>query len=103
MANQAPSLELKALAQGLSEHMIHEEQAALPLLERRTGKAGWDSFTTEIRGQQGGLKGAAEYLPWVLDGATDETKTQVLSLLPPPARLLYRRWEKKYRSSGRLA
>ena len=95
--------ELKALAQGLSEHMIHEEQAALPLLERRTGKAGWDSFTTEIRGQQGGLKGAAEYLPWVLDGATDETKTQVLSLLPPPARLLYRRWEKKYRSSGRLA
>ena len=54
--------------------------------------------------QQGGLKGAAEYLPWVLDGATDETKTQVLRLLPPPARLLYRRvWEKKYRSSGRLA
>ena len=62
--------ELKALAQGLAQHMIHEEEAALPLLERRTGKAGWDSFTKEIRGQQGGLKGAAEYLPWVLDGAT---------------------------------
>lgn len=96
--------ELKALANGLSEHMIHEEGAALPLLERRTGKAGWDSFTKEIRGQQGGLKGAAEYLPWVLDGATQEIKAKVLNLLPPPARLLYRRvWEKKYRSSGRLA
>jgi hemerythrin-like domain-containing protein len=96
--------ELKALAKGLSEHMIHEEQSALPLLERRTGRAGWDSFTKEIRGQQGGLKGAAEYLPWVLDGATPETKTRVLDLLPPPARLLYRRfWEKSYRSSGRLA
>ena len=96
--------ELEALAQGLSQHMIHEEQAALPLLERRTGRAGWDSFTQEIRSQQGGLKGAAEYLPWVLDGATPEIKTKVLDLLPPPARLLYRRfWEKKYRSSGRLA
>jgi iron-sulfur cluster repair protein YtfE (RIC family) len=99
----ALGVELKALAKGLSQHMIHEEQAALPLLERRTGKAGWDSFTKEIRGQQGGLTGAAEYLPWVLDGATSETKTQVLNLLPPPARLLYRRfWEKKYRRSGRL-
>ena len=96
--------ELKSLAQGLSAHMIHEEQAALPLLERRTGTTGWDSFSKEIRDQQGGLKGAAEYLPWVLDGATDETKSQVLKLLPPPARLLYRRvWDKKYRSSERLA
>ncbi len=96
--------ELKALAQGLSAHMIHEEEAALPLLERRTGTAGWESFTKEIRDQQGGIKGAAEYLPWVLDGATQETTTQVLSLLPPPARLLYRRfWVKKYRGSGRLA
>ncbi len=96
--------ELKALAQGLSQHMIHEEQAALPLLERRTGAAGWESFTHEIRAQQGGLKGAAEYLPWVLDGASPETKAKVLDLLPPPARVLYRRfWEKKYRNSGRLA
>ena len=96
--------ELKALAHGLAEHMIHEEQSALPLLERRTGTAGWEAFSKEIRDQQGGLKGAAEYLPWVLDGATDETKSQVLKLLPPPARLLYRRvWDKKYRSSERLA
>ena len=96
--------ELKSLAQGLSNHMIHEEQAALPLLERRTGQAGWEAFSKEIRDQQGGLKGAAEYLPWVLDGATDQTKTQVLKLLPPPARLLYRRvWDRKYRSPERLA
>src|SRR4029077_17666101 len=81
--------ELKALAKGLCEHMIHEEQAAFPLLERRTGKAGLESFRKEIRDQQGGLKGAAEYLPWVLDSATDETKAQVLNLLPAPARLLY--------------
>jgi Hemerythrin HHE cation binding domain len=96
--------ELKALAEGLSQHMIHEEEAALPLLERRTGSAGWESFTREVRAQQGGLKGAAEYLPWVLDDAGPETRAKVLKLLPPPARLLYRRfWEPKYRSSERLA
>jgi len=94
--------ELEALARGLSRHMIHEEQAALPLLERRTGRAGWDAFTKEIRGQQGGLKGAAEYLPWILDDATPAITAKVLALLPPPARLLYRRWEKSYRRSGRL-
>jgi len=95
--------ELDLLAGGVSAHMIHEEEAALPLLERRTGTEGWESFTREVRAQQGGLKGAAEYLPWVLDGADPETKAKVLGLLPPPARLLYRRsWEKKYRRAGRL-
>jgi Hemerythrin HHE cation binding domain len=95
--------ELKALAKGLSDHMVHEEQEALPLLERRTGKAGWDAFTEEIRGRQGGIRGASEYLPWVLDGATTEMRTKVLSLLPAPARVICRRvWEPKYRRSGRL-
>jgi len=95
--------ELKTLGKGLADHMIHEEEAALPLLEKRLGKAGWDAFSKEIRQQQGGIKGGAEYLPWVLDDATLELKTHVLKLLPPPARLLYRSsWEPKYRRSGRL-
>ena len=99
----AVAAELAMLATGLSQHMIHEEEAALPLLERRLGAAGWEAFTQEIRQQQGGLKGAAEYLPWVLDGATPESRTAVLALLPAPARLLYRRvWEPGYRRSGRL-
>jgi iron-sulfur cluster repair protein YtfE (RIC family) len=95
--------ELDALAVGLSEHMKHEEEAALPLLERRLGQAGWDAFGKEIRERQGGIKGGAAYLPWVLDGATDQTTTNVLKLLPGPARILYRRfWEPAYRKSGRL-
>lgn len=94
--------ELKTLARGLSAHMIHEETEALPLVERRLGKAGWDAFTKEIRGQQG-IKGAVEYLPWVLEGASEPVQAQVLQMLPPPARLLYRRmWESKYRKSVRL-
>jgi len=94
---------IAALAEGLSVHMVHEETEALPLLERRLGQAGWDAFGEQIRTAQGGLKGGAAYLPWVLDGATEQTKVRVLKLLPGPARILYRRiWEPRYRSSDRL-
>jgi iron-sulfur cluster repair protein YtfE (RIC family) len=95
--------EITTLAQGLAAHMIHEEGEALPLLERRLGQAGWDDFGKEIREQQGGIKGAAAYLPWVLDGVDQATTTKVLRLLPAPARLIYRKvWEPKYRNSERL-
>ena len=95
--------ELEGLADGLAAHMRHEEDAALPLVERRIGAAGWNAFGKEIRDQNGGIKGGALYLPWVLDGATDDMKRRVLKLLPPPARLLYRGWERKYRNAGRLS
>ena len=95
--------ELEGLAHGLAAHMRHEEDAALPLVERRIGAAGWNAFGKEIRDQNGGIKGGALYLPWVLDGATDDVKRRVLKLLPPPARLLYRGWERKYRNAGRLS
>jgi iron-sulfur cluster repair protein YtfE (RIC family) len=95
--------ELEGLAVGLAAHMRHEEDEALPLVERRIGADGWRAFGDEIRDQNGGLKGGALYLPWVLDGATDDVAGRVLQLLPPPARLLYRGWERKYRHAGRLA
>jgi iron-sulfur cluster repair protein YtfE (RIC family) len=95
--------ELEGLAAGLAAHMRHEEEEALPLVERRIGAAGWKAFGDEIRDQNGGVKGGALYLPWVLDGATDDVAGRVLKVLPPPARLLYRGWQRKYRNAGRLA
>jgi hypothetical protein len=90
-----------ALAAGLSAHMRHEENRALPLIESYLGPAGWDAFGRDIRKSQGGLRGGARYLPWVLDGATPSMRANVLELLPPPARILYRRvWAPKYRRSA---
>lgn len=95
--------ELTALATGLSEHMRHEEDAALPLLERRLGQAGWDAFGKHIRSELGGLKGAARYLPWVLEDADPTYAAALLGVLPTPARMFYRRlWEPKYRKTERL-
>jgi hypothetical protein len=83
--------------------MVHEESDALPLLERRLGKAGWDDFGKHVRGQVGGMSGAAEYLPWVLEDAGHDVQRTILRLLPVPARLVYRRvWEPRYRKSVRL-
>jgi hemerythrin-like domain-containing protein len=85
-----------ALADGLTAHMRHEEQDALPLIAAHLGAKGWDQFGASMRKTQG-LRGAAQYLPWLLDGAPEPTRTAVLRMLPPPLRLLYRSsWAPKY-------
>ena len=81
--------------------MRHEENAALPMIARRLGPAGWAAFTGTFRETQG-IRGAATYFPWLLDGAPADVASRVLSLLPPPARLLYRLvWAPRYRRSHR--
>jgi hypothetical protein len=93
---------LSALSEGLGAHMRHEENEALPLIDKHLGPAGWAAFGKDIRTTQGGLRGGAEYLPWVLDGASAETTRHVLNLLPPPARVLYRRiWAPRYAARSR--
>ena len=86
-----------ALAAGLSAHMRHEENEALPLVETYLGPAGWAAFGRDIRRTQG-LRAGAAYLPWVLDSAAPEMRAKVLDVLPLPARILCRRvWEPRYR------
>ncbi len=94
---------LTTLGGRLATHMMHEETEALPLLERRLGQAGWDDFGKHIRQQIGGIAGAAEYLPWVLEDTGQDVQRKILGVLPVPARLIYRRvWAPKYRKSVRL-
>ena len=46
--------------------------------------------------------GGAELFPWMLDGASADTSKRVLSMLPPPARLLYRAvWRPRYARTPR--
>jgi hypothetical protein len=79
----------EGLAAALAAHMEHEEDQALPLVETFLGPAGWAAFAQEIRKAQG-LRGAAEFFPWMLDDAPRAIRKRVLGMLPPPARLLYR-------------
>lgn len=82
----------------LVEHLAHEEQDALPLIERYLGQAGWAEFGEYVREANGGLRGGATYLPWVLDGADSHVRAKFLAMLPAPARVLYSKmWEPAYR------
>lgn len=95
--------ELATLREGLSAHMAHEEDAALPLVERRLGQAGWDAFGRQIRDRVGGMSAGARYLPWILEDADEQARATVLGMLPLPVRILCRRvWEPRHRASGRM-
>jgi iron-sulfur cluster repair protein YtfE (RIC family) len=90
-----------ALATALTAHMEHEEQDALPLVESHLGAQGWAAFG-KTAGKSAGLKGAAELVPWMLDGAPPATSKRLLNMLPPPARLLYRAlWRPGYARTSR--
>jgi iron-sulfur cluster repair protein YtfE (RIC family) len=90
-----------ALAQTLADHMKHEENQALSLIEAHLGPGGWAAFR-KATGKIQGLRGGAEFFPWMLDGAAADTSKRVLGLLPPPARLLYRAaWRPRYARTPR--
>jgi hypothetical protein len=90
-----------ARARALAAHMEHEEDHALPLVEQHLGPEGWAAFG-KAAGKSGGLRGAAELFPWILDGAPADTSTRLLGMLPPPARLLYRTlWRPGYARTPR--
>jgi hypothetical protein len=96
-----PADDADELASTLEAHMEHEETEALPLVETYLGAEGWQAFGAAIRKRQG-LKGAAEFLPWLLDDASAELTRRVLGELPMPARLLYRaRWQPAYTRTPR--
>jgi iron-sulfur cluster repair protein YtfE (RIC family) len=92
---------VNALNAALLAHIEHEETDALPLVETFLGPKGWAAFVQQMR-KTNGLRGAAEFFPWMLDDTPANTRKQVLGLLPPPARLLYRAvWRPGYARTPR--
>lgn len=89
-----------ALAAALDDHLTHEEDSALPLVQEVLTPADWGAFTGRIREAQG-LRGAALFVPWIVDGAPVADRTRFLGALPPPVRVLNRLfWEAGYRRRG---
>jgi hypothetical protein len=97
--------ELAAQAEQLSRllagHLRHEEDEALPLIATHLGAKGWNAFARGAARQQG-LRGAAEFFPWLLDGADPAAARRLLGLLPPPVRVLHRTvWAPRYARTAR--
>ncbi|MFJ6835881.1 hemerythrin domain-containing protein [Streptomyces sp. NPDC091209] len=88
------------LATTLDDHLAHEEGSALPLIQEVLTPADWGAFTGRIRKTQG-LRGAAVFVPWIVDGVAPADRAVFLAALPPPVRVLNRLfWEPGYRRRG---
>jgi len=89
-----------ALTTALDGHLEHEEESALPLIQEILTVADWGAFTGRIRQTQG-LRGAAVFVPWIVDGIPPADRAAFLGVMPPPVRVLNRLiWESGYRRRG---
>jgi hypothetical protein len=75
------------LTSALEWHLKHEEDAALPLIQAVCTPADWRAFTGEMRRRQG-VKGAAIYIPWILDGAAPAQQPRRLTSQPATGRAM---------------
>jgi hemerythrin-like domain-containing protein len=82
-----PSDRLSTLVLG---HLTHEEEEVLPLVERHLSQAQWHAFLMKERGRRKPRE-RPQFLTWVLDDASAADERAVLSEIPPPGRVVYRR------------
>lgn len=89
-----------ALATGLGGHLRHEEAETLTLIDATMTEEQWSAFGKEHSRRIG--TEAARYLPWLLDGASDETVAAVLGrFIPPPLVAAYEtEWRAAYAEHG---
>jgi hemerythrin-like domain-containing protein len=72
------------------DHLAREEREVLPLIERHLTRAQWRVFLHKERSRRSPRE-RPEFLTWILDDAGEQDAAAVLTEMPPPARLVYRR------------
>ncbi|WP_433729766.1 hemerythrin domain-containing protein [Nocardia sp. CA-129566] len=91
---------LDALVTGLTGHLKHEEGEALPLIQAVVTPEQWQAFG-QVHGSRIG-PAAPQLIPWLLDGADEQTVQVLLAPLPEPVRAAYRdQWQPAYAALDR--
>jgi hypothetical protein len=72
----------------LRHHLDHEEQDALPVIDRTLRFEQWMGFGEAASKALG--PDVPRYFPWLLDGADEDTVERVFRLLPEPMQAVYR-------------
>jgi hemerythrin HHE cation binding domain-containing protein len=88
-----------ALRDGLTAHLRHEEEAALPLIDATLTQEEWARFGAAHRDGIGDSAdhGVPRYLPWLLDELPGERRQLVLAGLKPEVRTAYEtQWQAAY-------
>ncbi|WP_067144022.1 hemerythrin domain-containing protein [Microtetraspora malaysiensis] len=84
-----------SLVTGLTGHLRHEEDQALPLIQAAATQEQWARFG-QIHAQRIG-SAVPRILPWLLDGASDQAVAAMLAQLTEPARQAYQhQWRPAY-------
>lgn len=81
---------VERLSTVLLDHLAHEERDVLPLVEQHLTQAQWRTFLHKERSRRS-ARDRPEFLTWILDDASQQNAAAVLTEMPPPARLVYRR------------
>ena len=98
----SPAGSLERLDAVVREHLAHEEREAMPLIARAVSPADWDAFGAR-QARSLGMKGAAQFFPWLLLGQDDIRTDRVLGVLPAPLRWAYRyRWQPQWSTRNRV-
>jgi hemerythrin-like domain-containing protein len=88
--------QIKELAAVLVQHMEHEQDSALPLIQEVLTPADWSAFKNAMARRQG-PRGAAMYVPWVIDGIGPEDQRKILDTMPSAIAVLNRLfWQSRY-------
>jgi hypothetical protein len=83
------------LAERLQQHLEHEEEAVLPLVDATLSLDQWMQFG-QLATQRVGPN-MPNFLPWLLDGADEATTARVLAFIPEPVQQTYRdEWQSAY-------
>jgi hypothetical protein len=84
-----------ARAARLQEHLVHEEEAALPVIDRTLNEKQWMQFGEAAAARIG--PDMPHFLPWLLDGADAVRTEEILGSLPARAQQTYRNeWQPAY-------
>jgi iron-sulfur cluster repair protein YtfE (RIC family) len=85
-----------ALVESLAHHLDHEEREAMPLISEVISDAEWKLVVRDIR-RHTKLSSAAEFMPWLTVATTPEETRAIAGIMPPPARVVFRRvWKPRY-------
>jgi iron-sulfur cluster repair protein YtfE (RIC family) len=88
--------DLNALATELASHLDDEETRGFPVVDQALSFEEFESFG-KATAKAVGMRGSARFFPWIFDGADAVERTAVLSMPPPPVRVLCARvWEPRY-------
>jgi iron-sulfur cluster repair protein YtfE (RIC family) len=87
---------LYALRTELATHLDDEESRGFPVIDEALSAEEFESFG-KATAKAIGMRGSARFFPWIFDGAAAVERTAVLSMPPPPVRVLCARvWEPRY-------